>query len=256
MRPVSSARRWRFTWPWLLLLVFLLLALVVQAPAGLLNRIDSERLVILDATGSLWNGRGWLALRNEYPHAATRADGFRVVLPIAWNLNWSGGPVIDIQSMEGRGVVQLGLKGATIELSRIGFALERLPLPGALESVGPSGLARLESGKYFCSYRGACRGQARVFVAGLSLRMFPGEIIGDIGADISVQEGKVGSSLRIANPAAVSGSLELKGEGKGIPAIKGSLRGTEKASTQLKSALATLGRNGPEGVVIDIPPGG
>lgn len=253
--PVSQTGRWRSSWWWISCCALLLTVILLLAPAWLLNRISNDRLSIVDASGTLWNGHGWLALRQTRRLATHVPNSLHVVLPVTWRLAWSDSPVIRIASLEGSGIVRFGFKGYSIELSEVGFALEHLPIPGPLDILGLSAQSRLESAKLDCGYRGPCRGQLRLSFDGLSLRMFPGEIIGDLQADVTLREASLESSIRIVKPVALRGAIELSGDGKGLPTIKGSLQGTERVSAQLKSAISTLGRSELDGVTIDMNPG-
>lgn len=236
---------------WIAFVVLLLiLVLTLQAPAWLLDQLLGGRLRIVDASGSLWNGQGWLAVPPSGQYPTSTSGEPAVVMPISWRLIWSDALAIGFSSLDEIGKVRFGLENIDIELPRFRFPLERLPVPAPLDIIGVSGQATLAPARLDCDYRGNCRGQLKLSIEGLSLRMFPGERLGNAEAEAMLHPPALEASLRMTGSGVLQGEIDVSIIGKAMPTIKGRLLGTEGASPQLKAALATLGRSGPEGVTL------
>ena len=199
------------------LLALLVLALgfaVVEAPAallgGLLSHFSGGSLILQQAEGSLWQGRGVLASRDAGGRSLTpwlplawRFDaGTLARLSVGWDLATSGSPLAHVE------LGPAGLKLGGLKLhAPAGAALAAIPHPAA--SAGWHGDLSIAAPRWDCPADGRCSGEASLLWRGAGSALFPGRSFGDYRLQINAEAGNLRFTLQtLAGPIVASGQGE------------------------------------------------
>ena len=213
----------------LLFLGLLALALIVQAPATLLDTavqsISRDNLRLLAAEGSLWHGQGRLASRDPVTNSAlpwlALSWDFAPLALFAGEFSWSlrsGGQLIGVAAL-GPG----GLKLRQVQLQAPATVLAAIP--SALTRAGWGGSLHLAIDELQCSFDQLCQGDLALRWYGVSSSLFPGRSFGDYEVRGLAQ----GRNISL-NVQTLRGETQLAGSGSVVGrdfAFKGSIQGPE-----------------------------
>lgn len=187
--------------------------MLAWAPATLLDALlgaaSEGRMRILQASGSLWQGRGIFAsLTPDGGSAQPWLDG-------AWRAEWdelATGRIGWRLEQADRVVLRLRLGAGGVELveARLDLPLKSVlaAAPHPLARAGWRGAMRLDSPGMECDWQGQCRGSARALWTDAGLDIVPGQRFGDYEL-LASAHGRQGT-LRLRT---LGGALGLDGEG-------------------------------------------
>lgn len=169
------------TLPALWFLVAFGASLVATTPAFLvdlaISKVSSERIRLLSAAGSVWDGRGLLV---------EQAGGrYQPWMDLAWRIElgevWRGRLAI-VFAVNGQQENRIRLDPAGFELTLAGNALPLAPLartlPHAAARLGWSGALRATGQLAHCDWKLACRGDLRLDLEALGLDVLPDARLG------------------------------------------------------------------------------
>lgn len=202
---------------------------VVKAPAallgGLLGHFSGGGLILQQAEGSLWQGRGILASRDAGGRSLTpwlplawRFDGGALArFAMGWDFSTSGSPLAHVELGPGG----LALSGLALHVPA-GPALAAVPHP--LARAGWQGDLSLASPRWQCPADGRCSGEASLLWRGAGSALFPGRAFGDYRVQINAEAGALRFNLQtLAGPINASGQGEAAY--RGPPRFDGQLSG-------------------------------
>lgn len=191
--------------------IFLLLSfglLVAKAPATLLDRalcqVSDNAIRLIQAEGSLWEGRGILVLRDDL-HA-----------PIAWHwlptglpdgeLRWKAGSGRDLQG-------ELALRPGGFTARNILFDAPAgvvLPLiPGTLTHAGWDGRLHLQVAAWSCDWNTSCQGRAHLQWHEARSELLPGLRFGSHALEFQASGPSISFVIR-----SLAGDVALNGTGR------------------------------------------
>ena len=213
--------------------VAVVVGLVITAPASLANLfLRGAPVCLVDSSGSLWSGSGWLAGR--------RSDGGATpIMRLSWKVEWRDGPAVALATAEGVGSLQAGFGGFQLDMPPFAAPLPSLPLPTTLAGYLPSGRLRGLRGRFDCSYGLACRGEGSFRLEDPVLGLFPSDRLGDIAVALKADGRGETIVLTADGRAAVAGDATLRRQ-DGQWNVSGNARATAGASPGLASTLVSL----------------
>jgi general secretion pathway protein N len=229
-------------WIGMLSLLVFLVAIVIQAPATLLDVALSSatdgRLRMGDTRGSLWSGSGVVLVD---------AAGARSALPLG-ALNWKfsdfsdGAPQIRL-SFDNRpmGAVKVNTSGVSATLADLRVpASETLSLlPGALGRAELDGQLTLKSASGDCDWLARCVGKAELAWFGASTRRIENGELGEYFLSLDARDNRLDFTL-----SSGEGSIALEGKGHfsnstGL-SFNGAARGDDALLSQFPGFLGPI----------------
>ena len=221
---------------------------VVKAPAallgGLLGHFSGGGLILQQAEGSLWQGRGTLASRDAGGRSLTpwlplawRFDaGALARLAIGWDFSSSGSPLAHVELGPGG----LAVSGLNLH-APAGAALSSIPHPAA--RAGWHGDLSLAAPRWQCPADGRCSGEASLLWRGAGSALFPGRSFGDYQLQVGAEAGSLRFTL-----ATLAGPIMASGQGEAPygqqPRFDGQLSGDPELLRRLPAIAGGAARPG------------
>ena len=198
----------------LLFLVLCGASVLYQAPAtqwdNWLQAASAERLSLLEASGSLWHGRGLVSIRDT-------TTGIRQpITPVTWGwrpLDLFRGQIAWNFSVAGLQPFSLSVSPSGVAASNVSIQLPMHEvmeqIPNALARSGWRGDLNLTADRWHCNWQNNCDGHADLFWRGAAADLFPNRNFGDYRFVLDASGDS--TDLKIET---LSGEVRLDGKGR------------------------------------------
>lgn len=225
----------------LFLAVALAVLALVRAPATLVDQVvagaTDGHLRVLQAEGSIWNGRGVFASLSADGRSAQPwlSGEWRAGLEhlLTGRLGWR-------LAENGRDVLRIELHPGGIDIVEVAFDAPLKPLldsvPHPVARAGWRGAVRLTSPGWACDWQRACTGTARFTWIDAGVELVPGRRFGDY--ELSATARGDNGTLEVRT---LSGDLMVDGEGgwdaAGHPRFAGRVQGPPEIVSRLPNVM-------------------